>query len=130
MTMFKTVSALGLQVFYREAGNPDRPKLLLLGGFPSSSHQFRNLLPALADRSSPRRSSSGARATSSSAPRAERPTCGTCRTRRWSGSTRAILPSRTISRRSPPGSKASTTSRPGDAEGAMQGGVPVSDEPL
>ena len=49
MTMFKTVSALGLQVFYREAGRPRSPKLLLLGGFPSSSHQFRNLLPALAD---------------------------------------------------------------------------------
>ncbi len=50
MTRFKMVSALGLRVFYREAGNPDRPKLLLLGGFPSSSHQFRNLLPVLADR--------------------------------------------------------------------------------
>jgi pimeloyl-ACP methyl ester carboxylesterase len=37
-------------VFYREAGDPGSPKLLLLGGFPSSSHQFRNLLPALADR--------------------------------------------------------------------------------
>jgi pimeloyl-ACP methyl ester carboxylesterase len=49
MTTFKTVSALGLDVFYREAGDPGRPKLLLLGGFPSSSHQFRNFLPALAD---------------------------------------------------------------------------------
>src|SRR6201992_3100682 len=49
MTAFKTVSALGLRVFYREAGTPGMPKLLLLGGFPSSSHQFRNLLPALAD---------------------------------------------------------------------------------
>jgi pimeloyl-ACP methyl ester carboxylesterase len=49
MTKFKTVSVLGLEVFYREAGEPGRPKLVLLGGFPSSSHQFRNLLPALAD---------------------------------------------------------------------------------
>jgi len=49
MTTFRTVSALGLEVFYRKAGDPGRPKLLLLGGFPSSSHQFRNLLPALAD---------------------------------------------------------------------------------
>jgi len=40
----------GLHVFYREAGNPASPKLLLLGGFPASSHQFRNLMPALADR--------------------------------------------------------------------------------
>jgi hypothetical protein len=47
MTTFKTVSALGLDVFYREAGDPGSPRLLLLGGFPSSSHQFRNLLPTL-----------------------------------------------------------------------------------
>jgi pimeloyl-ACP methyl ester carboxylesterase len=44
------VSAGGLEVFYREAGKPGAPKLLLLGGFPASSHQFRNLMPALADR--------------------------------------------------------------------------------
>jgi pimeloyl-ACP methyl ester carboxylesterase len=50
MTRFQTVSAGGLKVFYREAGKPGTPKLLLLGGFPSSSHQFRNLMPALADR--------------------------------------------------------------------------------
>jgi len=50
MTEFKTVSELGLKVFYREAGEPGGPKLVLLGGFPSSSHQFRNLIPALADR--------------------------------------------------------------------------------
>ena len=50
MTGFNTVSALGLNVFYREAGDPAAPKLLLLGGFPASSHQFRNLIPALADR--------------------------------------------------------------------------------
>ena len=50
MTSFQTVSAGGLEVFYREAGKPGAPKLLLLGGFPSSSHQFRNLMPALAER--------------------------------------------------------------------------------
>jgi pimeloyl-ACP methyl ester carboxylesterase len=50
MTDFNTVSALDLNVFYREAGDPAAPKLLLLGGFPASSHQFRNLIPALADR--------------------------------------------------------------------------------
>jgi pimeloyl-ACP methyl ester carboxylesterase len=40
----------GLSVFYREAGDPDSPKIVLLGGFPASSHQFRNLIPALADK--------------------------------------------------------------------------------
>ncbi|TCC49188.1 alpha/beta fold hydrolase [Kribbella capetownensis] len=50
LTKFRTVSAGGLEVFYREAGEPGAPKLLLLGGFPSSSYQFRNLMPALADR--------------------------------------------------------------------------------
>jgi pimeloyl-ACP methyl ester carboxylesterase len=38
----------GLKVFYREAGRPDAPKLLLLHGFPSASHMFRNLIPQLA----------------------------------------------------------------------------------
>ena len=50
MTRFKTVEANGLSVFYREAGDPSMPKLVLLGGFPASSHQFRNLIPALANR--------------------------------------------------------------------------------
>jgi pimeloyl-ACP methyl ester carboxylesterase len=49
MTTYHTVEVEGLTVCYREAGTPGMPKLLLLGGFPSSSHQFRNLLPALAD---------------------------------------------------------------------------------
>ena len=40
----------GLNVFYREAGASDAPKLLLLQGFPSSSHMFRDLIPLLADR--------------------------------------------------------------------------------
>ena len=40
----------GVKVFYREAGSPDTPKLLLLHGFPSSGHMFRDLIPLLADR--------------------------------------------------------------------------------
>jgi pimeloyl-ACP methyl ester carboxylesterase len=50
MTQFKIADVDGLSVFYREAGDPRNPKLVLLGGFPASSHQFRNLIPALADR--------------------------------------------------------------------------------
>jgi pimeloyl-ACP methyl ester carboxylesterase len=37
-------------VFYREAGDPQAPAVVLLHGFPTSSHMFRNLIPALADR--------------------------------------------------------------------------------
>ena len=50
MVRNRTAQIQGLNVFYREAGDPASPKLLLLGGFPASSHQFRNLIPALADR--------------------------------------------------------------------------------
>jgi pimeloyl-ACP methyl ester carboxylesterase len=50
MILHKTANIDGLSVFYREAGEPGAPKLVLLGGFPASSHQFRNLIPALADR--------------------------------------------------------------------------------
>ena len=50
MVKHRTVNVDGLSVFYREAGVPGAPKLLLLGGFPASSHQFRHLIPALADR--------------------------------------------------------------------------------
>ncbi len=39
----------GRNVFYREAGNPQSPCIVLLHGFPSSSHMFRDLIPALAD---------------------------------------------------------------------------------
>lgn len=39
-----------VSIFYREAGEPDRPTILLLHGFPTSSHQFRHLIPRLADR--------------------------------------------------------------------------------
>jgi pimeloyl-ACP methyl ester carboxylesterase len=47
---YHTVSIDGVKVFYREAGPKDAPTLLLLHGFPSSSHMFRNLIPQLADR--------------------------------------------------------------------------------
>lgn len=50
MIRHKTATVDGLSVFYREAGDPNSPKLVLLGGFPASSHQFRNLIPALADK--------------------------------------------------------------------------------
>ena len=47
---YQTLSVDGLNIAYREAGNPAHPKLVLLHGFPSSSHQYRDLIPALADR--------------------------------------------------------------------------------
>jgi len=47
---YKTVTIDNVDIFYREAGNPERPTLLLLHGFPTSSHMFRNLIPALADK--------------------------------------------------------------------------------
>ena len=47
---FETVEVNGLNIFYREAGRAGNPKLVLLHGFPASSHQYRNLIPALADR--------------------------------------------------------------------------------
>lgn len=40
----------GVNIAYREAGDPANPKLVLLHGFPASSHQYRNLIPALAGR--------------------------------------------------------------------------------
>ncbi|MEU1841914.1 alpha/beta fold hydrolase [Micromonospora chersina] len=48
-TRHHLVTVAGQQVFYRTAGDPSRPTLLLLHGFPTSSHMFRNLIPALAD---------------------------------------------------------------------------------
>jgi pimeloyl-ACP methyl ester carboxylesterase len=47
---YRTADVDGLTVFYREAGAPDAPALLLLHGFPSASHMFRELIPLLADR--------------------------------------------------------------------------------
>jgi pimeloyl-ACP methyl ester carboxylesterase len=46
---YRTVNVDGQDIFYREAGPKDAPALLLLHGFPTSSHMFRNLIPALAD---------------------------------------------------------------------------------
>lgn len=46
----RSVKIEGLDIFYREAGPKDAPTLLLLHGFPTSSHMFRNLIPALADK--------------------------------------------------------------------------------
>ena len=48
-TQEKSVKIEGLDVFYLEAGSRDNPTILLLHGFPTSSHMFRNLVPALAD---------------------------------------------------------------------------------
>jgi pimeloyl-ACP methyl ester carboxylesterase len=47
---YRKVKVDGVEVFYREAGAPDAPKLLLLHGFPSAGHMFRDLIPLLADR--------------------------------------------------------------------------------
>jgi pimeloyl-ACP methyl ester carboxylesterase len=46
----RTVKVGDLEIFYREAGRPDAPAVLLLHGFPTSSHMFRHVIPALADR--------------------------------------------------------------------------------
>src|SRR5689334_16687148 len=50
VTHHRTKTIDGIKIFYREAGPPDAPAVLLLHGFPTSSHLFRNLIPALADR--------------------------------------------------------------------------------
>jgi pimeloyl-ACP methyl ester carboxylesterase len=47
---FRKVDVDGFNIFYREAGPKDAPVLLLLHGFPSASHMFRDLIPQLADR--------------------------------------------------------------------------------
>lgn len=49
LTSIHKVEADGVQVFYRSAGDPDSPVILLLHGFPASSFMFRNLIPRLAD---------------------------------------------------------------------------------
>jgi pimeloyl-ACP methyl ester carboxylesterase len=50
MTKHQRVTVDGCTIFYREAGAKTAPTILLLHGFPTSSHMFRNLIPALADR--------------------------------------------------------------------------------
>jgi pimeloyl-ACP methyl ester carboxylesterase len=47
---YRTTDVNGFKVFYREAGPADAAKLLLLHGFPSAGHMFRDLIPLLADR--------------------------------------------------------------------------------
>jgi pimeloyl-ACP methyl ester carboxylesterase len=47
---YRTANVGGRTIFYREAGAPGAPKLLLLHGFPSASHMFRDLIPLVADR--------------------------------------------------------------------------------
>ncbi len=49
-TLHKTIEVDGQTIFYREAGPKDAPTILLLHGFPTSSHMFRNLIPQLSDR--------------------------------------------------------------------------------
>ena len=48
-TAYRSASVKGVNVFYREAGAPDAPAVLLLHGFPTSSHMFRELIPRLAE---------------------------------------------------------------------------------
>jgi pimeloyl-ACP methyl ester carboxylesterase len=48
-TYYRTVKVNGQDIFYREAGPKNAPTILLLHGFPTSSHMFRNLIPALSD---------------------------------------------------------------------------------
>jgi pimeloyl-ACP methyl ester carboxylesterase len=47
---YRSANVEGSKVFYREAGPPDGRKLLLLHGFPTASHMFRDLIPLLSDR--------------------------------------------------------------------------------
>ncbi len=47
---YRSVQIGGVEIAYREAGDPSRPTVLLLHGFPTSSHMFRNLIPELAGR--------------------------------------------------------------------------------
>ena len=49
-TRYRTVDVDGVRIFYREAGDPAAPAVLLLHGYPTSSHMFRNLIPRLAER--------------------------------------------------------------------------------
>ncbi|WBL20861.1 alpha/beta fold hydrolase [Zunongwangia sp. HRR-M8] len=49
MTKFKKIEIDGINIAYREAGNPENPTLVLLHGYPASSHQYRKVLNALSD---------------------------------------------------------------------------------
>jgi pimeloyl-ACP methyl ester carboxylesterase len=47
---YQSADVDGVKIFYRQSGNPEKPALLLLHGYPSASHMFRDLIPLLADR--------------------------------------------------------------------------------
>ena len=49
LVQYGTETIDGLDVFYREAGRPGAPQIVLLHGFPTSSHMFRNVMPLLAE---------------------------------------------------------------------------------
>ncbi|WP_259712419.1 alpha/beta fold hydrolase [Weissella cibaria] len=50
ISLYKTVNIDGINIFYREMGSTNKPVLLLLHGFPSASHMFRDLMPLLSER--------------------------------------------------------------------------------
>src|ERR1700733_873622 len=50
MTTYNYAQVNGYKMFYREAGDPSAPTIVLLHGFPSSSHMYRDLIPKLADK--------------------------------------------------------------------------------
>ncbi|WP_446741971.1 alpha/beta fold hydrolase [Silvibacterium acidisoli] len=50
MTKYQSIAVNGRKIFYREAGSKSSPTIVLLHGFPSSSHMFRDLIPKLADK--------------------------------------------------------------------------------
>ena len=47
---FKKLNVSGLEIFYRESGNSEKPVMILFHGFPSASHMFRDLMPMLEDK--------------------------------------------------------------------------------
>lgn len=50
MPEYKTIKISGLNIFYRESGDVNKPTMVLFHGFPSASHMFRNLMPELEDK--------------------------------------------------------------------------------
>jgi pimeloyl-ACP methyl ester carboxylesterase len=49
-TYYRYAEVEGKRIFYREAGDPSRPTILLLHGYPASSHSYRELIPLLSGR--------------------------------------------------------------------------------
>ena len=47
---YNKINVNGIQIFYRECGDADKPIMVLFHGFPSASHMFRDLMPKLEDR--------------------------------------------------------------------------------